>query len=240
MFGYEGVDKNSKMIDLINSLEDAKKLEKLILQYGRIHTGTELPYINIEKVYSKLHDKGNQGSRLIAAFVDLKVNFTSLLIDSFISGAKWNEQVKIKIGNDESLLDNSKLFLLKLEVHMNEANYIPRYRAMWDKIMGILLLLQSEDLYEKYNSSKSRKKAFKKLSINSTLYDSEFVEYVQSHIQYFDDNLRTGEIHRFGSLRKYFSLKNPHNEEPYLKLRSSWNYMIEILSQLDKIIDGIK
>lgn len=228
------------MIDLINNLEDAKKFENLILQYGKSHTGAELPYINIENIYSKLHSKGNHGSRLIAAFVDLKVNFISLLIDNFISGAKWNEQLKIKINDNESLLDHPQLFLIKLEVHRNEANYIVRYRAVWDKIMGILLLLQSEDLYEKYNSSKSRKKAFKKLSINSTLYDNEFVEYVETHVTYFDDNLRTGEIHRFGSLRKYFSLKNPHKEEAYLKLRSSWNHMLEILSQLDKIIDGIK
>jgi len=111
---------------------------------------------------------------------------------------------------------------------------------MWDKIMGILLLLQSEELYEKFNSSKSRKKAFKQLSLNSTLYDSSFVNYVDEHVKYFDDNLRTGEVHRFGSLRKYFSLKKPHDEEPYLRLRSSWNHMIDLLSQIDKVIDEIK
>lgn len=118
--------RNSNMVDLINNLEDAKKFEILILQYGKNHTGAELPYINIEKIYSKFHSQGNYGSRLIAAFVDLKVNFTSLLIDNFESGAKLNEQGQIKNENDISLLDYPQLFLLKLETHRNEANYILR------------------------------------------------------------------------------------------------------------------
>jgi HD-GYP domain-containing protein (c-di-GMP phosphodiesterase class II) len=62
---------------------------------------------------------------------------------------------------------------------------------MWDKIMGILLLLSSEEKYDKYNSAKSRKKAFKKLSEDVTFIDPDYVESILTHLQKFDDSFRT-------------------------------------------------
>ena len=209
------------MTDLINNEEDAEKLENLISTYSRQHTGTSLPYIDLLKSFKKLKPYEDYGSRLFSALVDLKMNFVLLLLDSFYSGAIWNEQTSIKISKDDSILNNPLLFDKRLEIHRHNANYIPRYRAMWDKIMGILLLMSSEEKYNKYNSAKSRKKAFEKLSVGVTFLGENFSKSILEHLQKFDDNFRTPEVHSFGSLRKYSFLYDPFVKTEYIELRSS-------------------
>ncbi|MCC9168960.1 hypothetical protein [Pontibacter harenae] len=228
------------MTDQIKTKEDAEKLQALIAVYTKQHTGADLPFIDIVKAFNKLVPFGSHGFRVFYALVDLKINFALLLLDSFFSGAHWNEQNSMKLSVNESILDNPTLFNSRLEIHRHNANYIPRYRAMWDKIMGVLLLISSEELYNKYNSSKSRKKAFRNLSQGVSFLDKGFVDQILEHIQKFDDNFRTPEVHRFGSLRKYSFMQNPFDKIEYAELRGSWNYIITILAEIDRIIDAIK
>lgn len=228
------------MIDLIKNEEDVRKIETLILSYSKRQTGTSLPYIDIVKAYHKLTPHGNHGSRVFAALIDLKINFTLLSLDSFFAGAKWNEQNSIKLSDEENVLDNPSLFYKRFEIHRHHSNYIPRYRAIWDKIMGILLLIHSEEIYNKYNAAKSRKKAFKNLSSEVKFLEKNFADNIFEHLVKFDDNFRTPEVHRFGSLRKYSFLKSPHEEEEYKEFLSSWNYLILILIEIDKVIEAIE
>lgn len=229
------------MIDLINNERDAQKLEENLKAYSEKHIGTYLPYINLLKNYKTLKRYDLYGQRLFAALADLKLNFISLTIDNFYSGALWNEQNAIKLLKNQSLLDNKVLFSKRLEIHRHSANYIPRYRAMWDKIMGILLLINSEDKYNKYNSTKkSRKKLFKSLSKDISYLPSDYVDSILLHIQNFDDKFRTSEIHRFGILRKYSFLEKPHEKNEYIQLKSSWNHILFILSDIDRLIDSAK
>ena len=172
--------------------------------------------------------------------MSIKINYVFLLLDSFYSGAIWNSQNKIKLSKEESILNNHLLFNKRLEIHRHNSSYIPRYRAMWDKIMGILLLLSSEEKYDKYNSAKSRKKAFKKLSEDVTFIDPDYVESILTHLQKFDDSFRTPEVHRFGALRKYSFLHNPFDKIEYAQLRGSWNHMVDTLLKIDKLIETIK
>lgn len=228
------------MIELIQTEEEAIKLTKQLMAYSRRYTGAELDFINIVNAFNKLAPHGNHGSRLFAALIDLKFNFTLLLIDSFNSGAIWNAQNAISFSEEKDILENYELFEKRFDIHKHDANYIPRYRAIWDKIMGILLLFASEEVYEKYNSSKSRKKAFRTLSKNVEFLTDEFVENVLKHMQDFDDSFRTGEMHRFGSLRKYSFLKSPHDKREYILLKNSWNYLLGILTEIDRLIADIK
>lgn len=225
--------------EIIKSLNDIVKIEKHISVFLNRKTGTSLPYINLEVAYEKLIPSENHGSRVFFALLDLKMNFVILQIDSFNSGAIWNSQTSIKKEENQSILDNSNLFLKRLEIYYHDSNFIPRYRAMWDKIMGILLLISSEEHYKIYNSSKSKKKAFKKLSKEVHFLNDNFINILE-HIQEFDDTFRTQEIHRFGSLRKFSFLDSPHNSKEYILLKNSWNVMIQMLSNLDILIKNIK
>lgn len=225
--------------ELIKSVNDVEKIENLISVFLNRKTGTNLPYINLKVAYEKLIPAENHGSRVFFALLDLKMNFVILQIDSFNSGAIWNSQKSIKTTENQSILDNPDLFLKRLEIHYHDSNFIPRYRAMWDKIMGILLLISSEERYKIYNSSKSKKKAFKKLSKEVHFLDHNFIDILE-HIQEFDDTFRTQEIHRFGTLRKFSFLDSPHDSSEYILLKNSWNVMIRMLSNLDDLIKNIK
>lgn len=228
------------MINLIRTEEDVKKLENLLASYTKNHIGSTLPQIDLLKAFKKLHSYDNHGSRIFSALVDLKMNFTLLLIDNFLSGALWNEQYSIKIPDAKNILDYPDLFNKRFEIHRHNANYIPRYRAIWDKVMGILLLIESEEKYNKYNSSKSRKKSFLNLTKDTPFFEKGFVENILKHIQEFDDTFRTSEIHRFGSLRKYSFLQNPLDKKEFIFLRSSWNQVMCIIIDIDKLIEAIK
>lgn len=225
--------------ELIKNIEDVTKIENLISVFLSQKTGANFSYINLIVAYEKLIPHGNHGERTFFALLDLKMNFTILMIDSFNSGAIWNSQNLIKKVENQSILDNSSLFLKRLEIYYYDSNFIPRYRAMWDKIMGILLLINSEELYNQYNSSKSKKKAFKKLSKEVEFLSDDFIDVLE-HIQKFDDVFRTQEIHRFGSLRKFSFLDSPHNSSEYILLKNSWNIMIDMLSKIDGLITEIK
>jgi len=223
------------MIDLINGEEDVKKLKKLISDYSLKRIGTDLPYIDLVVCYNNLLPYENYGKKLFAALVDLKMNFVLLTLDSVFSSP--NDQQKL--STDESILDNPEFFDKRFEVHRHNANYIIRYRAIWDKIMGILLLISSEKKYDQYNSAKSRKKSFENLSKDIDFLSDGFAHNITQHIQKIDNNFRTGEVHLSGSLRKYSFLHDPFEREEYIHLRSSWNYMLFVLNKIDKLIGNI-
>jgi hypothetical protein len=80
------------MTDLLAKEGDAQKIQNLISDYTKRHTGADLPYIDIVKAFKKFSPHGNHGSRIFAALVDLKLNFALLLLDSFYSRIVYHQQ----------------------------------------------------------------------------------------------------------------------------------------------------
>ncbi len=217
-----------------NSADEVSAFQDNLTLYAKELTNTEFKYINLVSAFNKLDKKQSQQSRLFMALVDLKMNFILLLIDNLYSSPKPEP---LSVGKD---FHNYLFFKNRMEIHRHNSNYIPRYRAFWDKLMGVFILINSEKDYETYNSSKSRKKSFKNLATGISFLDKEFTQQILEHIQKFDDYFRTGELHRFGSLRKYSFQENPFETKEYIFLRSSWNHVIYAVNYIDDIIENIE
>jgi hypothetical protein len=80
--------------------------------------------------------------------------------------------------------------------------FVLRYRAIWDKLMGVVLLLLEPENYQKYCKSKSRKKYFCDLLKKKGGQWPIYAQGVSDTIETFDSRFRTAEAHGSGKLKK--------------------------------------
>ena len=86
-------------------------------------------------------------------------------------------------------------FCHRMAVLRANSDYIFRYRAIWDKIMGLFILLSAPDQFQKFLSANSRKKDFKKIATKSGRIPAHVVDRILQVTQTFDDRHRTAEAH---------------------------------------------
>jgi hypothetical protein len=224
----------------LNNLKEVECFQNYLHKYLLDVIGTILPYIDLIKAYNNLGNKSNQHNRLFYALLDLKINFILLTIDEFKSGVKWNNLCSSNSSDERNVLENYSFFYGRLEVHKHYSNFIPRYRAIWDKIMGIIILFDSESKYEQFQHSKSKKKAFSKITSEIQFISKGFSDIVIDSLEKFDNTFRTNEMHNFGSLRKWSFLMISYHKTPILELKNYWNWLLPMLVEIDKMIDKIE
>jgi hypothetical protein len=223
----------------IEDREQAQKFQEYIQQYWSKNTGgAKLDWINIVTAFDKLTHKGDIGWRLFYMLLDIKINVVLLSVEDFQSSAVWNSCAK-DASKDKNVLDEFDFFNSRMDLHKHFANYIPKYRALFDKIMGFLMLLESETSYNAYCNAKSRKKVFIALAKKINFIDDDFAQELYDRLLHFDNLFRTSELHQSGKIRKWTFLMKPFQETPIIHLRHSWNYLVGVLPQIDELIDGI-
>ena len=97
-----------------------------------------------------------KGGRLFTALVDLKITLAFLFIDSIRATPDGNS---INRKDDINILSNPVLFKKKLKMLHKNIDIALRYRAFYNKFMGILLALCPND-YDSFIKADSRKKEF--------------------------------------------------------------------------------
>jgi hypothetical protein len=99
-------------------------------------------------------------------------------------------------------------------------SFIVRYRALWQKFLGIAILRAFPDKYETFMKQTSKKKAFIKI-VRDTLGDNEassrLLQEIMDHLKDFDEDFRTTEIHGTGRIRKW--IFTSQTLEPISKLK---------------------
>jgi hypothetical protein len=223
----------------LQSREDVINFQAHLTAYLKKSIGWESPYIDLLVAYDKLIPHERQGALLFSGLMDLKINFTLVVLDNFHSGAAWNELCSATVKEEKSVLDDFPFFYGRMEVHRHNANFVFRYRAIWDKIMGILVLLHSEEEYKRFSQAKSKKKFFKKLAPKMKFLPPDYAEVLLAELVKFDDAFRTREIHGFGILRKWSFVMGSFHETPLIDLKNHWNWLLHHLITLEKIIASI-
>ena len=200
--------------------------------------GGNIVHISLPNAFSKCQNL-NQGAKFFTAIFDIYVNACLLWMDTYELGCTANAEIKLKKGN-LSVLENSELFKLRMNEHRHANSFVFRYRAIWDKIMGLIVLLSEPFRYEDYMSAKSRKAAFKKISESSTAFPKDFADSISKILTSFDNEFRTPEAHGTGRLRKFtFALGDPP-DRPTIELSLRyWNILNEVLHQLGSIIENL-
>lgn len=200
--------------------------------------GGGIVHISLPDAFSKCQHL-SQGAQLFAAIFDIYVNACLLWIDTWELGRTANAEIRLKKSN-LSVLENPELFKLRMNEQRYANSFVFRYRAIWDKVMGLLVLLAEPSRYENYVGSKSRKAAFKKISDSSEAFPQDFAESLSKILTSFDNEFRTPEAHGTGRLRKFtFALGDPI-DRPTMELSLRyWNILNEVLHQLGSIVENL-
>jgi hypothetical protein len=222
---------------ILKSREEVVNFEKLLGEYTEARTGFHLPHIPLVKAYD-IFQKRENGGREFTALLDIQINFILLYCDSMNVGAIWNDNFSKGKLEGGSILDSQAKFFGKMDIHRFNSSFILRYRALWDKIMGLILLLFSPQDYERFCQSKSKRKFFKR--IINTIPDAapHFGDQVDNLLTDFDNKFRTPEAHGTGMLRKWSFLMEPMHENPQIDLIDFWNAMNQQIINIGKVFDA--
>lgn len=223
----------------LNSIEEVKLFSERLDAFQKNKLGHSLHYIDLATAFSKLQNYP-QGGRLFTALLDLKLSLVMLNFDMTKAGGIWNQNFSKGKFEGGTVLDNQGKFDGKAEIQYYHANFVPRYRAFWDKIMGLLVLLFDSDNYDKFRRAKSRKKEFEKLCKEIPQIPDEFVTNILNGLSDFDQNFRTPEIHGTGVIRKWSFTMFALHETPLVDFIKYWNWLLPMLTEIDRIILSIQ
>ena len=179
-----------------------------------------LPHISLTSAFDYL-SKRDDRNRVFAALLDVQINFLMLWIDSSSVGAAWAAFSPAGNLAGGSILDSPPKFFGKMDIHRYNSSFVLRYRALWDKLMGLLILIQAPAEYDGFYAAKSRKKMFRRIAIR--FWDHVSIDSLTEFLDKFDDSFRTAEAHGTGVLRKSSFTMETLDKNPQLDLLGYWN-----------------
>lgn len=172
-----------------------------------------------------------KGGRLFAALFDLKITVAFLFIDS-IKAAPDGDSINRR--DDIDILSNPVLFKKKLKMLHENIDLVMRYRAFYDKFMGILVLAFCPDEYDSFVKADSRKKEFGKRMVGHL--DSSDIKSLNASISRLDDTFRTPEVHQTGRMRKWVLSSQDLFLDNEIDLLGYMNNILNLSIGLDELI----
>ncbi len=219
----------------LQSEDEIKKFEEYFEKYENSISGHHLKHLSLINMSKILEAEENSG-RTFVAFLDIKLSFSHIYRDIMNIGNVWNKNFSKGKFEGGSFLDSQQRFDKKMDMHYHFTSFVLRYRAIWDKIMGFILLIMAEDAeYKKFEKAKSRKKSFKKSAEISGI-PKEFYEEIIDKLEKFDNQFRTAEAHGTGVLRKFVFDMTSITDNPQGELLLYWNFLNETIDKIGKLI----
>lgn len=220
------------MKDVINQFEN-KLLEALEFKYKSLPEQIRASYIetsfvsrmDIRKFYELYLGKSvypqERIKKLIYQLFDIKIEmFYILELDIGL----YNHLV-YNIGFDKSNIDEFPYIALrKLAL---DQSLIIKSRILWERVMNFIYYLETgEDL------DRRSKKTYFFNFIKNTKWS--YLEEYKNYVEWFDDKLRTPEVHKSSILRKYFQIGSAAPDHKTLGLinivsNSIWTNLLQII-----------
>jgi hypothetical protein len=206
----------------LNSREEVIRFENLIDKYATVRAQFPLKHISLIGAYDRLQSRPD-GGRIFSALLDIQINFLLLYLDSNDVGGTWNQLFSKGKLEGGSVLDSEAKFFGKMDIHRFNTAYVLRYRALWDKLMGLMILIYAPKEYDAFAGAKSKKRTFAKLAEKHQFAEPQFLENLGELLTEFDNAFRTSEAHGTGVLRKYSFTMESLAENPQIELIRFWN-----------------
>jgi len=202
--------------------------EEVVFFDKMLRTHLERRRIMVLDYFSLVSPYDNLPTKTFYSYFDLIINIVLLGVDLDDCMKIYNEKFSSKPQEIRSVLDSIDIFSGKMDMHRCQSSFIFRYRAVWDKLMGFLILLISPEEYNAFIKADSRKGSFKKIAKNhldSSPYLSEIIKIIDNDIKQFDDDFRTPEAHYAGRLRKWSFITLPWRQDPAILLYGYYNLL---------------
>jgi hypothetical protein len=122
-----------------------------------------------------------------------------------------------------------------MDIHRFNTSFVLRYRALWDKVMGLLVLMDAPQYYDQFMKAGSRKKEFIKIAKAQKICEEVFIDELVDLLTTFDNKFRTSEAHGAGVLRKYSFLMESMIDNPQGDLVNYWNRLNQFIANYGKV-----
>lgn len=217
----------------LNSYEEVARFEELLERYSTARTQLSLKHISLTDAYNQLQQR-EDGGRIFSALLDIQINFLLLFLDSCAVSATWlNYFITGKLEGG-SVLDSDEKFFGKMDIHRSNSSFVLRYRAIWDKLMGLMILIYAPSEYDSFSNAKSKKRTFMKIAKKHQFAEAQFITNLNNLLTRFDDTFRTPEAHGTGGLRMYSFTMEPMEKNPQIELMEFWNAVNGFVSEVGK------
>ena len=208
----------------LTTRSDVERFEQLMLQYSKTMTGVELNHISLLEAWDDLHRR-EDGGRIFTSLLDIYVNIELVFLEFTSVAGVWNDRFSKGKLEGGSILDSQGKFFGKFDIHRSATAFVFRYRAVWDKILGLLVLLFAPDEYERFAGAKSRQKVFRSIASKIQDMPAAYVADLLSELGKFDNTFRTAEAHGTGTIRKWSLTMQGIDENPMIDLFGHWNFL---------------
>lgn len=243
IYNTSNVDERRKFFgidaDVLKNQEFSLKNRKEVVKFAEliqcyIEEKTQLPFhwIDLPRWYDKCMTMEESGGRLFSAILDLKITFAFVFIDFYrtIPGFKT-----LNSKESPDVLTDANAFKEKMTLLHDNIDMAIRFRAFYDKFMGVLVQLVSPDKYKSYLKAKSRKEHFKKIMCG--YIDTDSLDSIFEAISCLDNGFRTAEVHQTGRMRKWVLGGRGCFVDNAVELGGFLNSILKLSDWLDSLIE---
>ncbi len=187
----------------LNDIAEIQKFQEGLNKYFETHTNgfKQTGYFDLIKWNQICQGNKENGARIFAMIQDIKINLT--FADSDVIKSMCLLETHYTKFDENNILENEEMLIHSISVLNFLSNYSFRMRALIDKIMGVIILLQIPKEYDSFRKAKSRKQKFKKLILKYEIDSFCDIQSFYESVEYFDNTFRTPEAHSVGALKKY-------------------------------------
>ena len=202
------------------------RLDRLLSEYCRREGTPLLAHLSLETAsdFARMHP---DGGRVFDYAVELQIQVAILQLD--LSGIARGTDSPPEGETDEDQ------FCRRMAVLRMNSDYVFRYRAIWDKVMGLLVLLIAPEKFKRFLEAKSRRKEFRKITEQAAVLPEELVGHIIETAQAFDDRYRTAEAHGAGSTRRWVTGEKSEWDSEQANMFWAWNALNRALNMLGAV-----
>jgi len=194
-------------------------------------------HINLEKVWKACQQQHPFCGRLFTSVLDMQLHVVRLNVE--INAIAQRINADLHESRDADCLTDDGELAARLDLFGNTTAFVLRYRAIWDKLMGVVVLLLDPKKYKRFVKAKSRKKAFVKLLKARGANWPNYAQSVSETIEIFDSRFRTAEAHGSGRMRKLVFSRVSDDANPLDDLFWACNSLNIQLLALQQIFDHL-
>lgn len=223
----------------LSSREEVVAFENRLQEFSLRERIGPLRQISLVDAYDVFEARGDR-QQLVTALLDLVVSYCMLRLEVRDSLGIWKSHFGEGGFQSGSILESDLAFSLRMHIHRFDSSFVLRYRALWDKLMGVYVLVFEPGYYKTFHKVRSKKKAFLKAASQQGSSLGFFARDLLDLLTAFDNNYRYPEAHNTGKIRKWTLIIEPYEGSPQHELNVFWLRLDSALEELGDIFRGVE
>ncbi|MDO4971297.1 MAG: hypothetical protein Q4E41_04285 [Bacteroidales bacterium] len=216
----------------LHNREEVVSFETMLNKHVETETHLSFHSLNLIRAFDYCMSLSENGRKLFAAILDLKITIAFLFIDAIKFAPDFNA---LNHRDGTNILEDESLFNKKMKMLHHNIDLAVRYRAFYDKFMGLNIMLLNPSKYEDYNNTiRGRKNKFQ--SLVKGLLDDKSISSLIEQVTYLDNNYRTPEVHKTGSMRTWVLTSQDLFLDKQLNLMNYFNWVLGYADWVDTVI----